>query len=176
MAIEIIPKVKIKKISVMSIVFYLSLAIFLAFLVSYFVLDFWQKKINKELFDIKTTLEREKSPSEKNLEEKILTYQKKIEESGFLLANHRFITPLFDYLEKITHSKIQFSDFKLNSEEGVIDIKGLAESFEVLGQQALIFESQKFIKNINLSEVSINKEGKIEFKFQITLDPQIFNP
>lgn len=172
MAIEIIPKPKIKKTSSLGIFLYVFGLIFLAFLISYFVLDFYQKKSAEELSDVEKTLE--KSPSEKNLEDGIFSYQKKIEDIELLVNGHRFTANLFGNLEKNVLPKVWLSKFKSDLTAGTIDILGATDNFEILGQQVLIFEKQEFVKNVNLSKIFIGKDGKVNFDLRLIFNLKIF--
>ena len=174
MAIEIIPKSRIKKTPPINILLYALALMFLVFLVSYFVLYFSQEKQAREISDTEKALQ--KSPSEKNLEDGILGYQRKLEDIGLLLSNHMFTPNLFNNLEKNIHPRVWFSRFRLDLTAGTIDVTGTTDNSEVLGQQTLIFEKQEFIKNINLSKVLIGKDGKINFELRLTFDQKIFTP
>lgn len=172
MAIEIIPKSRIKKTPPLNILLFALALMLLVFLVSYFILDFSQKKRAGEISEVEKSLQ--KSPSEKNLEDGILGHQKKIEDVSLLLSGHRLTANLFNRLEKNIHPRVWFSKFRLDLTAGTIDMTGTTDNFEVLGQQTLIFEKQEFIKNINLSKATIGKDGKINFELRITFDQKIF--
>jgi hypothetical protein len=146
--------------------------VFLIFLISYFVLYFNQKKLNRELSEIEKALQ--KSPAQESLEKELENWQKKINDFGLLLSRHKFTTNLFDYLEKSTLPRVNYSKFRLDPEKGVLVLSGQTDNFETLGQQILIFKNQGFIKNLNLTEISIAEKGKINFEFQLILDPKIF--
>lgn len=178
MAIEIAQKPKISKMSFANIFFYLVLVLLLALLISYVILIIYQKRMQNELADIKKSLE--KTPEEKTLEEEIfgseknIGYQQKIKDFNTLFNAHKLPLNLLNFLEGNTHPRILFSKFNLDLEKNLLNMSGSADTFEILGQQALIFKNQDFIKNINLSRVSLGQEGKINFDFQLTLDPKIF--
>lgn len=172
MAIEIIPKSKIRKTSLTNIFSLILAGTLLASLLSYVALNFYQKKLSREVSDIEKSLQ--KSPSEKNLEDGIFSYQRKIEDVNLLLSSHRAAANLFDNLGKNIHPKIWLQKFKLNMDEKTIYVFGSTDSFEILGQQTLIFEEQEFIKNTNLTKVSIGRDGKINFELQLIFDPKIF--
>ena len=178
MAIEIIPKTKTKKVSFLDILFYFSLLLFLAFLISYFALNVYQKRLESELTNIKKDLE--KTPDEKALEEEIfgseknIGYQQKIKDFGVLFNAHKLPVNFFNFLEENTHPKVWFSKFNLDLEKNLLEMSGEAQNFEVLGQQALIFKRQDSIKNMNLPMVSLGKDGKVNFDLQLTIDPKIF--
>ena len=113
MAIEIIPKTK--KASFLGILFYFSLLLFLAFLISYFALNVYQKRLEQEITNIKKDLE--KTPDEKALEEEIfgseknVGYQQKIKDFGVLFNDHKLPVNFFNFLEENTHPKVWFSKF-----------------------------------------------------------------
>ncbi len=178
MAIEIIPKTKTKKTYFLGILFYFSLLLFITSLISYFALNFYQKRLEGELTNIKKGLE--KTADEKALEEEIfgseknVGYQQKIKDFGVLLNAHKLPVNFFNFLEENTHPKVWFSKFNLDLEKNLLEMSGYADNFEVLGQQALIFKRQDFIKNMNLSMVSLGKDGKVNFDLQLTIDPKIF--
>ncbi len=172
MAIEIIPKSKIRKTSLTNIFSLVLAGTLLAFLLSYVALNFYQKKLSREVSDIEKSLQ--KSPSEKNLEDGIFSYQRKIEDIDLLLSSHKAAVNLFDNLGKNIHPKIWLQKFNLNMDGKTIYVFGSTDSFEILGQQTLIFEGQEFIKNTKLTKVSIGKDGKINFELQLIFDPKIF--
>jgi len=179
MAIEINPKVKKeKKSSPYNVVFFLVFMLFLASLAGYFVLGSYKKAITKEISENKEKLK--KTSEEIALETKIfgtegsIGYQEKINDFGILLGSHKLPLNFLNFLEENTHPKVWFSSFNFDLEKNLLQISGYTDTFEILGQQALIFKNQNFIRNIDLSNVSLEKEGKVKFNFQLTIDPKIF--
>lgn len=178
MAIEITTDQKIKKLSIINFVFYFFLFLLIAFILSYFILNFWQKRLNRELADLTKSLE--KTPAEKALEEKILGsgikkgYQEKINDFGKLINYYQQPLNFFNFLGENAHPKVRFTKLNLDLDKNIADISGKAADFEALGQQILILEGEKNIKGLNLSKVSIAKEGGIEFKLILGFEPQFF--
>jgi Tfp pilus assembly protein PilN len=176
MAIEAIPKPKITTVlwsKIINFLFYLSFFLLLIFLLSYFILTFFEKKYNQELAELTKILEA--TPLEKKKKE-LAVYQRKIDDFGILLAEHKFPSKVLTFLEKTCHPKVQFTEFSLNTREGKVSLSGLAESFQVLEQQMGIFSEEELLKEVNLSEISLGQEGKIGFNLQLTFQPQIFQP
>lgn len=134
--------------------------------------------MEREISNLNKALER--TEKERALEEEIfgseekIGYQEKIKDFAVLLNSHKLPVNFLNFLERNTHPKVWFSNLNLNLEKNVLDISGYAENFGVLGQQTTIFKNQDFIKNINLSWASLDKEGKVNFNLQLTLDPKIF--
>ncbi len=172
MAIEIIPKPKFGETPWTKVILYVCLAIIIVFFLSYFFLTSSKRKLEADLIELKTKLER--IPEERILEDEVFKYQRKIEDFAVLLNLHQLPLNFFILLEENTHPEIWFFEFELSLENNSLVLLGQAGNFEILGQQMLIFQKQESIKNMNLSNVSIDKQGKIEFELQLTFDPKIF--
>jgi len=176
MPIQIIPKEAAKLPLWQNILFYLSIALLLAFISGYSFLIYQTKKLDLALKDLETTLAKETTPQQISLEKEILDYKKKIEDFAPLITAHRLSSKFFGFFEKITHPKVFFSDLKIDIMGNKAGLSGQTESFQTLGQQILIFQKEELIKNVQLSKVQIGKEGKIEFSLEIFLDPKLFTP
>lgn len=172
--IEIIPKPITKKPFWLNILFYFSIFLLIGVIAGYFLLNHFLKKEEIILRDLEALLAKEKTPEEIALEKEILKYQKKIEDVGILLKEHRLTSPIFELLEKNTHPKVSYSNLDFNMAESQLRLKGIAEDFPTLGQQILLLEKDPQIKEVNLTEVLIGEGGKIVFTLYLFLDPQIF--
>jgi len=174
MAIEIIPKEEKRFPFWQNILFYFSLVLFLSCLSGLLILFFLQRKSQATLDNLKETLEKGMTAEQVALEKEFLGYRKKIDDFSLLLADYRMPSRFFDFLEKITHPKVFFSDLELNTREGKVSLSGQTENFETLGQQILIFQKEERIKDLKLTEVKISEEGKIEFSLETSFDLKIF--
>jgi len=175
MAIEIIPKkAEAKPATLLNFLFYFSLILLIIAILGYFSLFLLQKNSKKMLQKIEEKTAEKGTPEEKALEEKALLYQKKIDDFSNLINAHQSNLKFFDSLESLTHPKVFFSKANLKIREGNISLSGVTDNFEILGQQFLIFQKENFINNVNLSKVSIGKEGKIEFTIEVSFRPGQF--
>jgi len=174
MAIEIVPKEKIKVPLKENLLFYLSLILFIFSLATSFFLDYCQKKNFDILEEIEMILIKEKTKEEIRIEQKMLGVKKKIEDFSFLLSSHKKNTNFFKFLEKTTHPRILFHDLILETEEGKVNLSGKTENLKILGQQLLIFNREQFIEKAELLNTKIGKEGGIEFSIELSLNPEIF--
>ena len=174
MAIEVGSKKEIKKLSLIDILLYLCVILLAVFALGYFILTGWQKSLKTELANIDEDLKE--TSEEENLEKEALVYQKKIEDFGNLLAKHQTALNVFGFLEKATHSQVWFKKMDMDISKKTLILSGQAASFEVLGQQIIIFKKQESVENLDLSQVSMDKEGGVRFDIQIVLKPQIFAP
>jgi len=171
---EIIPKPQRKLPVWQNILFYSSLVILLMIFSSYFILDHFINNFSKELEQLEETLAREKTKEETSLEQEIFSYQKKIAAFSILIKNHLFTSNTFTFLEETCHPKIQFSQLSLNSSDRTVLLSGEAEDFTALGQQLSIFQDASGVENSNLSNISIGKQGGIDFTLKLSLNSQFF--
>ena len=172
--IEIIPKPEKEPSRWFKTLFYVSLALLVGAILGYFVLDYFEKKSSLTLEGLEQRLQELTTSEEKVLVEEVLLYQKQINDFSTLLEEHKTASNSFEFLEKITHPKIWFNDFSLKLETYQITVAGFAPDFPALGQQLIIFQNKKTIKEVNLTNISLGEEGKVLFDFDLSLDPQIF--
>ncbi len=173
---ELIPKKTPELPYWLNILFYASLVLLIFSIISFFVLNHSIKKSQKTTEDLKESLIRIETPENLGLEKEILNYQKKIEDFPGLAKQHLETSKVFEFLQRVCHPRVMFSQFGLDARQGTLLLSGETQSFESLGQQYLIFKGESLIQNVDIEKISINKRGKVEFTFSISLDPKIFQP
>jgi len=55
-----------------------------------------------------------------------------------------------------------------------VNISAEAESYEALHQQVIIFKAEDIIEDIDVSSISIAKEGGISFNANLSLNSELF--
>ena len=108
------------------------------------------------------------------MENEFLSDRQRLQDFPVLLSEHTVTTQFFQRLEAQTCPKIIYDQLKFSPAEGTVELAGRADSFETLGQQSILFmNDQDFIQAINLTKVSYNNEGTIDFVFSILLNPGV---
>jgi len=177
MAIEIIPKKKIRKwieISPFEILYYLVIILLLVVFLSYFGFDILINSSQQELAELEASISQKESKEVQMLEERVLQSKEKIDTFAALLGAHKKSSNFFSFLKQNCHQEIFFSKVDLNVEESEVSMSGKAESFGTLGEQILIFKTQDFVEGLVLHRISMGKEGGIEFGLSLSLNPEIF--
>lgn len=174
--VEIIPKPKTQLPAWLSILFYLSLFLFLAIFASFFIFGNSLKNLQAEFENLEKSIAEQRTPEVIATEQEVLSYQKKISDFSLLLQGHLASSNLVGFLEEISHPKVWFSQFSLNAPEGQLTLNGYSDSFMSVGQQLLILKEKPLIKSFNLSEISIGKQGEVSFVLSLSLDSKIFTP
>lgn len=172
MAIEITSESKIKA-PLWAIILLGFCLILLAALFAGFV--YFKKESDRISEDLKVTPAEEKLVQDiKEKTEELLLYQNKIDDFAVLISEHKKTVNIFEFFERITHPNVWFSDFSFDSLGNAVKIFGQAESFVVLGQQMLILKKEEVIRNINLSDISIDEEGGINFSLRLIFENQVY--
>lgn len=166
--IEIIPKPAEKLPFWVNVLFYFFLGFLLITIVIYFILGHFLKQAETTLENLEKTLAKEKTAEEIALEEEVLSYQKKIEGFSKLINRHLFSSKAFEFIEKNTHPQVWFSQLDLNSRGGEVNLSGETDNFVTLHQQVQIFRTNPSVKNLDLAEIAIGKEGRIDFTLNLT--------
>jgi len=173
--VELIPKKReVTLPRGMTVLFYASWVIFIFVLVAFGILSLLIKKAEDNLQETKATIEKERSPERIQLEAELKEYEKKIKDFSQLVASHFDTRKFFAELEKNTHPNVWFSEISLDFEKFTVKLSGKAESFTALGQQLSILEQAQFFKNVNLSDLSLSKEGEVKFSLDFSFGQELF--
>ena len=95
-----------------------------------------------------------------------------------LLQKHTTALGVFNFLSQDTLQTVQFSSLGYDlSEAGVaqISLMGMADSFATVALQSDRFGSNKLLKEVAFSGISINPDGHIVFTVKATIDPNLIN-
>jgi hypothetical protein len=176
MPIQIIPKEAAKLPLWQNILFYLSMAVVLATLLSYGIFTQLTKNSETILKEKEKLFEANKTPETLSLEQGILNYKNKIDAFAVLLSNHKLSSQFFSFLERITHPRVFYAEMTLDVKNNKVTFLGQTESFRTLGQQMSVLRNEEMVTAAQLSDININKEGRVEFSLVISLNPKVFSP
>jgi hypothetical protein len=183
MPIQIIPKEAAKLPLWQNIMFYFSIGLLLSMLSGYGVLYYFTKKTTKDFENIKNAIEQARTSQMDELENQLKSYKEKIEDFSSIIDSHKIISNFFGdfakgtgFLERNTHPSVFFSGMNFDVAKETVTLFGQTEDFRTLGQQITLFkkeELREIVKSVQLSEVGINKDGKIEFTLDIIFNPAL---
>jgi len=174
--VEIIPKAKPKMPIWQKILFYLSILAVIAAIGGYFGLDYFNKEALQKSADLSQQISSAKTPEDNILKNEIFEKEKKISDFSTIINNHQITSKLFPFLGGICHPKVQFLSLSFSKTEGgySVEIPAQAEGYKALHQQILIFMGNKIIKNLEISGISVAKEGGVSFNFSFVIPSEVF--
>jgi uncharacterized protein YoxC len=173
MAIEIIPKKKEIVPPWQILIFVISIIILLASVLFYLFLSNQEKKYQTKIKEIQKIIDEEAKEKEGKIKE-VSEINNRISTFSKIIQNHFFVSDLFKLISDLTHPKVYYKNFDLNTEKNSLSLSGETENFFTLGQQILLFKENEMIKGIDISKISKTKEGKVEFGINLILNPEIF--
>ena len=172
--VEIIPKSFEEIPAWQRILLYFLILLLIAIVVGYFVLNNAKRKSEEYLVTLEQRISGEITSSTKEFEEEVLGYKNKIKDLSSLLDNHILATKFFEFIEKETHPDLFFSRTSINLRDSKVNLSGVSKTFLHLGQQISIFKKSDLVKDLQLSEIFINKKGEIAFRLDILLKEELF--
>ncbi|OGZ23474.1 MAG: hypothetical protein A3A08_00990 [Candidatus Nealsonbacteria bacterium RIFCSPLOWO2_01_FULL_41_9] len=173
--VEIIPKTIEKPPLWQDILLYFSVGLFLAAIFSFFSLNNSLKKAEDSLQNLERSLSQERPAEQINLEKKLKTAESQINSFSQIIGFHVYPSKIFDFLPKIIHPKARFKQISLDVAKSEVVISGETENLTSLQQQIFIFQQEPLIVNSTFNSFSAAEKGKIDFNFNLSLSPQIFN-
>lgn len=173
--VEIIPKPPEKIPLWQNLIFFLSTAILIIAIFSYFALGYFQGKARQEIEKLDTEIAKTETKERKDLKDYLLREKQKIDDFAFILNKHRASSNLFGFLESATHPNVWFTDLKLDTQKATVALSGEGEKL-AFGQQLLIFQKDEKILETTLSKISLKEKEaeKVAFTLSLTLSPEIF--
>ena len=89
-----------------------------------------------------------------------------------LLDTHVRTWNIFKLIEEVTHQRVQFTSFTLN--DGEVTITGLTDSYVSFGQQIIVLGAHEEIRDLRVSDVSLNKNGQVLFSITFIVDKSVY--
>ena len=172
--VDIIPK-KRKKALPWNKIAYGTGAFLAAVVLSYGILFFFSDRASSELDGLKDKIAMVGTPDDKIVEKAVLDRKKKIEDFADLLSGRILSAGFFGNLETIIHPKVWLSSFDLDIQKMELTASAQTVNFQTLGQQLAIFKKDKNVKQVDLTNVSMGKEGDVEFGIYLYFNPEMFS-
>lgn len=164
--------------------FFVGLLVVGAFVVvigMYFYKDYLNKEIESKSNSLAITRE--------NLEEGTLvelqSFNRRLNSSKKILANHTVISPFFEILGTLTLPEVQFNNFSgvlSNDGKGLaVTMGGLAKDYRTVAVQSDIFNSEKakFFNDVSFADLSLsdgkNTKGLVNFTVSFFVDPSFLS-
>lgn len=143
-------------------------------LISFFVFRQLQSNSKKTIANLENFLNTGATAKEKQLEQKVLAYQRKIADFGVFIQSRQDSLRFFQFLEQYAHPKIFFTDANLDTQNRLLILQGETLDFGSLDQQLSIFKQRDEIDGVRLSKLDIGTSGRVVFTLELAFSPKIF--
>lgn len=160
----------------MVITVFILISIIVATVGLYFYRDYLQK--NKE--NLSATLFKMRGSFDNDTIVALELYDKKATVAKQVLKGHIVLSPLFDTLNDLTLSSIQYTKFEHSTtKEGIFSVKmsGVARDYKSIALQADVFNTTKgaMFKDVIFSNLTKDKSNNVTFDLEFDVDPLLLS-
>jgi hypothetical protein len=134
----------------------------------------WENFIQRSI----NTKNAELSNGIKNLDPSTIDHfvqlEGRLQAANTLLNNHLAISNLLKLIGDNTVESVQFSDFRFTADDGgklTVVMSGRAPSFASVAFQSDTFSAQPYLRNQVFSNLGLDKDGGVIFKFTASVEP-----
>jgi phosphate/sulfate permease len=147
---------------------FLFFATFLILIFSFLFLFISQKSLEKKKEEYQERIEATKTKEIRELERKVNLIQAQLRDAEKIAKEKYFTQKFFDFLEKnkVIGIKINSAEFDFEKKQAKISAEG--PDYLSVSRQLKVFESLPEIENFSVSEVSLEKEGKVKVNFSFS--------
>lgn len=148
-------------------------------------LYFYKDYLNKEIKSKSNSLTITRESLEEGTLIELQSFNRRLNSSKKLLANHTVISPFFELLGALTLPEVQFNNFSgVLSSDGkglAVTMGGLAKDYRTIAVQSDIFNSEKAksFNDVSFSDLSLsdgkNTKGFVNFKVSFFVDPSFIS-
>ena len=115
------------------------------------------------------------SEQQKEDEEEVILYKKKIGDFAGLLENHEFLSHAFIFMEDHTRPDVWFKNINVDEANRKLLVTGETDNMEALSRQVAIFEKNEYVGKIDLLNSTLSDFSGINFNLSLILKPEIFS-
>ena len=137
-------------------------------------LSFYRGGLEDKLAQLDSNLATLEGQRDKKVEDNLLTLNKQLSLTTKLLDSHIFWTKALGKIEALTSPQVQYITFVGGADDGRFELKALTFNYTILAKQIAAYVSDDSIKDIDLNDVHVRTDGKLEFSLRLTFDKNKF--
>ena len=111
---------------------------------------------------------------DQRVEENLLILDRQLSLTTNLLNNHIFWSKALAKIESLTQPQVQFSSFNAKEAGGLFQMTANTLNYTSLAKQIASYVSDDSIKDIDLTNVQVLTNGRLEFTIGLTFDKNKF--
>lgn len=135
---------------------------------------FYKGNLQSEIEELSESLSKRESTFESASISKLKSISSKIEVAESLIEGHNTLIGVFDFIEKETLKSVRFHSFNYKDGQN-ITLSGETDGYGLLALQAKVFKESKYVDDLKISDIKLQKEGFIGFSFELELNQTLFD-
>lgn len=160
---SIAPRPAQKTVGVFTII---SIIVFIASVLGLGVAISYDRSLETQIIELDKLIGDYEDAFDRPLLEEIARVDKKIKSAREILAKHRSLATMFDFINKNTLHAIRFTAFGFEDggEDGfVLTLQGVGRDYSSIALQSDAFVQTRRLKNVVFSNLRLNNDGTISF-------------
>ena len=175
MNFNLVEQLRNHRVGVMNIIFYFLCALLVAIIICYIIFTYKIAGINRSASSLDEKMLIYASVQQKEAENEVLSYKKRVDDFTGLIDNHRISSNVFAFVEQKTLSKVWYVSFNVSETKKEINLLGEAENMEIFSNQVKAFETSKdYINSIAVLNSKTTAQGRVRFTLSLSLKSEIF--
>ncbi len=147
----------------------LTIGFLLLVILIYFGLTGYKSNLIEEKGNLEEKLTELTNQRDLEMETNFMELKTGIEDLRKVLENRLCSSRIFELLEEITLSQVQFTGLEADLSQAELILKAEAVDYPTMAKQVIIFEQDSRIEKVDLSEVSLETSGRIVSDLRIEL-------
>ena len=128
---------------------------------------------------LSSNLKKIKDSFDNNTIVDLANYDKTSSAAKQILENHIVLSPLFQLINELTLSSIQYTKFEHKVTNGVfsVSMSGIARDYKSIALQADVFSTPKgrMLENVIFSNLTKDKSNNVTFNVEFDVDPDLLS-
>lgn len=133
-------------------------------------LAYYRSGLEDRLAGLDANLTNLDKQRDKKAEDNLLILSKQLSLTTSLLNNHIFWSKALAKVESLTQPQVQFSSFSATEADGIFQIRASTPNYTSLTRQLASYVADDSMKDIDLSEVHVLTDGRLDFTIRVTFD------
>lgn len=154
---------------------YIGLTILLLIVVFYVSSEWYAGALKNEAERTRARALDAQRQGELAAEDEVRAFSARLDGIGSLLDSSTLTSKIFEFLEKKTHPKVQFTDFSFRTSTGEVILGGVTESYKTFGEQFYVLENDKNISALKIANITLGKSGQVVFNISFKLAASLYH-
>jgi|GEM_PF-6896648 len=111
------------------------------------------------LAKINQDIEKQKAEFSNNESEEVVNFQNELTNLKLILADHISFSNALNTIASNTHQQVKFTSLKINYDDKIVEINGVAQNNDVVAQASNIFSNLTSVKQVNFKNIKTFSDG-----------------
>jgi len=158
----------------MDVIYYFVISLLFASVFSYLIFLAKNNMQRSEIEQKTAALKTVGTLQQKEYEETVIAYQKKIKDFSGIFKNHEFASRAFSFMQSQTMPNVWFIRFDLDRKNTKVQLLGQADNMEAFSRQVANFEKNEYVRSVGALNSALSDSAKVQFNISLFLDSKLF--